>query len=254
MDQRTKEWFICRLGKITASEVVNLMKEHKEPMTEEELAEWKKANPKSRVTTKTVPFSDASYTYLNGKVMENYLPIHSKDITSKNIVEEYVEQHSFSNRATEWGVLMEDSARQRYSEEMGYEVIQVGFIPYPEFPNLAGGSPDGMIREEKGGIEIKCPFTLEKHLQHLLYKTPDELKENEPEYYWQCYMNMLVTECDFWDFISYNPYVSRSKQLKVLRIKRNEEEIKLLKERIALAVEYMREQMSKIDNIQTIIK
>jgi exodeoxyribonuclease (lambda-induced) len=254
MDQRTKEWFIARLGKITASEVANLMKEHKEPMTEEELAEWKKTNPKSRVTTKTVPFSDASYTYLNGKVMENYLPIRSKDITSINIVEEYIEQHAFSNRATEWGVLMEDSARGRYAEEMGYEIIQVGFVPYTKFPNLAGGSPDGMIREEKGGIEIKCPFTLEKHLQHLLYTTPEDLKENEPEYYWQVYMNMLVTECDFWDFISYNPYVSRSKQLKVLRIKRNEEEIKLLEERLSLAVDYIREQMNKIDKIQTIIK
>ena len=71
---------------------------------------------------------------------------------------------------------------------------------------------------------------------------------------YECYMNMLVTECDFWDFISYNPYVSRSKQLKVLRIKRNEEEIKLLEERLSLAVDYIREQMNKIDNIQTIIK
>ena len=254
MEQRTTEWMLARLGKITASEVSNLMKEHKEPMTEEELAAFKAANPKSRVTTKTVPFSDASYTYLNGKVMENYLPLGSSDVRSRNIVEEYIEQHSFSNRATEWGVMMEDSARDRYSETMGYEVLQVGFVPYEKYPNLAGASPDGMVREERGGLEIKCPFTLEKHLQHLLYEKPDDLKENEPEYYWQCYMNMLVTDCLFWDFVSFNPYVSRSKQLKVLRIPRDENEISLLAERIYLAVEYIRLQMDKINNMEMIIK
>ena len=230
------------------------MKDHKEPMTEEELAEWKKANPKSRVTTKTVPFSEATYTYLNGKVMENYLPLNSSDIRSRNIVDEYIEQHSFSNRATEWGTLMESDARDRYAETMGCEILEVGFIPYEQFPNLAGGSPDGLIREETGGIEIKCPFTLEKHLQHLLYEKQEDLKENEPEYYWQCIMNMLVTDCDFWDFISFNPYVSRSKQLKVLRINRNEEEFKELAHRIALAVEYIRNKMEQINNIETIIK
>lgn len=253
MEQRSNEWFKARLGKITASEVSVLMRDRKEPMTDEELAEWKAKNPKSRVTTKVVPFSDATFTYLNGKVMENYLPLTSEDIRSKNLVEEYIEQHSFSNRATEWGTLMEDSARLRYSEVMGCEVITVGFEPYKEFPNLAGASPDGMIREERGGIEIKCPFTLEKHLQHLLYEKPEDLKKNEPEYYWQCYMNMLVTGCDFWDFVSFNPYISRSKQLKVLRINRDETEIALLEERLALAVEYIREQMNKINHIEPII-
>ena len=254
MEQRSDEWYKARLGHITASEVAVLMKDRKEPMTDEELAAWKKENPKSRVTTKIVPFSDATFTYLNGKVMENYLPLHSTDIHSRNVVDEYIEQHSFSNRATEWGVVMEDSARQRYSEVMGYEVYEVGFVPYEKFPNLAGGSPDGLIREEKAGIEIKCPFTLEKHLQHLLYEKPEDLKENEPDYYWQCYMNMLVTDCEFWDFVSYNPYISRSKQLKVLRIRRDAEEIKILEERIVLAVEYIREQMQRLNTIEMIIK
>lgn len=254
MEQRTIEWYKARLGKLTASEIHVLMKDHKEPMTDDELAEWKKANPKSRVTTKTVPFSDATFTYLNSKVMENYLPLSSSDVRSMNIVEEFIEQHSFSNRATDWGTLMESDARQRYADTMGYEVFEVGFVPYKEYPNLAGGSPDGLIREETGGLEIKCPFTLEKHLQHLLYEKQEDLKENEPEYYWQCVMNMLVTDCSFWDFVSYNPYVSRSKQLKILRIKRNEADIKSLSARIALAVDYMKEKIELIDKIQIIIR
>lgn len=254
MDQRSNEWFRARLGHITSSEISVLMKDHKEAMTDDELAAFKEANPKSRVTTKMVPFSDATFTYLNRKVMEHYLPINSKDTYSQNCVDEYIEMHSMSNMATRYGTDIEPMARDRYAEVMGYEVYETGFVPYSKFPKLVGGSPDGVIRQEKGVIEIKSPFTLEKHLQHFLYEKPDDLKENEDEYYWQCVANIFFTETDFCDFISFCPYVSKSKQLKVLRIPRIEEEINLLSERIDIAVEYIRSQINKINNMQTIIK
>lgn len=247
-------WKRQRLGKITASEISCLLKNHKRAMTDEELAAFKAANPKSRVTTVEEPFSDASYTYLNRKVMENYLPLNSKSQDAINAVDEYIEEHSVQNAAMRWGSFWEDAARNRYAEAMGYEVIQVGFVPYKKYPNLMGVSPDGLLREEKGGVEIKSPFTLEKHLQYLMYQTPQDLKENSEEYYWQCYANMLVTDCDFWDFVSFNPYISLSKQLKILRIPRDESEIELLKSRIDLAVLYMKEKMQQLDNIKTIIK
>ena len=153
-----------------------------------------------------------------------------------------------------YGTLWEDSARERYAEEMGYEIEQVGFITYDRYPNLVGVSPDGLNKTENGGCEFKCPFTLEKHLQHLMYQTPQDLKENEEEYYWQCYANMLVTGREFWDFVSFNPYISYSKQLKVLRIHRDEDEINLLAGRIDLAVDYMRVKMQELDNIDKIIR
>lgn len=253
-EQRTMSWYIQRLGKISSSGIEALMKEHKETMTDEELAAFKAANPKSRVTTKVVPFSEASYTYLDTKVMENYLPLRSNDQLSKNIVEEYINDRQLHNKAVEYGTLMESAARERYAKAMGYEVYEVGFIPYNKYPNLVGGSPDGMVREEPAIIEVKCPWTLEKHLLHMLYEKPEDLLENEPIYYWQCIANMLFTDTEFCDFISYCPYVSLSKQLKVLRIPRPEEHIKLLSDRIDLAVLYMKEKMQQLDNIQTIIK
>ena len=254
MEQRSLEWQKVRLGKLTASEISVLIKDRKVAMTEEELAAFKAENPKSRVTTRVVPFSDATFTYLNRKVMENYLPLHSKGIDSINAVTEYIEQHSFSNRATEHGTFWESEARMRYAEIMGYEVFEVGFVPYEKYPNLVGASPDGLVREEKGGLEIKAPFTMEKHLQHLMYTTPEELKENEEEYYWQCVHNMLVTDCDFWDFVSFNPYISKSKQIKILRIPRNDHDINLLIDRIDLAVQYMKEKMQQLEEMQMIIK
>lgn len=253
MEQRTNEWFRARLGHITASECFVLTKDRKEPMTDEELAAYKAENPKSRVTTKTVPFSEATFTYLDRKVMENLLPLNSKSIEARNAVDDYIETHAVTNRAMEWGTLMEDEARNRYAREMSYEVFTMGFEPYDRYPNLVGGSPDGAIRQEDGIIEIKCPFQLEKHLQHVLYKTPADLKENEPEYYWQCVLNMLICDMQFCDFISYSPYVSKSKQLKVLRIPRIEEDFRLLRDRIELAVLYIKSRLEQLNIIPNII-
>lgn len=254
MEQKSIEWYEKRLGKLTASEIYLLMKDRKEPMTEEELAEFKKENPKSRTTTKTVPFSDATFSYLNLKVMERCLPLGSDDESDKNIVREYITQHNITNRAMEHGTLFESMARDMYADKMGYHVIEVGFVPYEKYPNSAGASPDGLIREEIGGIEIKSPFTLEKHMKHFLYQSPEELREEEPEYYWQCIMGMLTTGCEFWDFISFCPYVTGNRMMKILRIPRNVVEINLLEARIDLAVEYMNNKMFELDTTQTIIK
>jgi hypothetical protein len=43
-------------------------------MTDEELKAWKEANPKSRVTTKEVPFSTGTYSYIDEKIAEMYMP------------------------------------------------------------------------------------------------------------------------------------------------------------------------------------
>ena len=252
--QGTTEWHRERLGKISASEVYLLLKDRKEPMTVEELAEFRKENPKSRVTTKIVPFSDATFTYLDSKVMESLLPINSDRQEDINIVNDYIEQHDVANRAMNHGHYWEDEARKRYAQVMGYEVIEVGFVPYEKYPDYAGASPDGLLREVKGGLEIKSPFTLEKHLQHFLYQTQDDLKENEPQYYWQCVMGMLDTGCEFWDFVSFCPYIEYSKQLKVLRIHRRQDEMDLLDERIGLGVKYIQDKRFQLDITQTIIK
>ena len=94
MEQRSQEWQLARLGKLTASEIHVLMNDRTEKMTDEELEVFKASNPKSRVTTKKVPFNDTTFAYLNRKVMENYLPINSKSQEAINAVDEYIEQHA----------------------------------------------------------------------------------------------------------------------------------------------------------------
>lgn len=231
---------------MTASEIYLLLNNHKESMTDEELAAYKAANPKSRVTTKEVPFSDGTFTWLNRKVAEYYMPdeafLEDNDMRQVN------------SRAVQHGEFWEDEARNRYASEMSYEVYQVGFITMKDYEQFAGGSPDGMIREERGIIEIKCAWNPEVHQDYLLFEKPEDLKEYNIQYYVQCQMNMIVTDTLFCDFVAFDPRTSMSKQLKVLRIPKDVDMCNLLMERIALAKEYYRQRMEKLDNIQTIIK
>lgn len=242
--QRTNEWLLLRKGKITASQISCLLGNRKVPMTEEEIAALKVANPKSRVTTKEVPFSQASYTYLDGKIAERFM-------TDKSFLE-YQEQFCFENAAMRWGTFWEDTARAEYEKLMGVEVEDAPFIELDGFERFAGGSPDGIVKETNSIVEFKCPANPAIHLKHFLYSAPQDLKEDNEQYYAQCQYNMLCTEnylgkkVEFCDFVSFDSRTSADKQIKVLRLFPDEEMQKALLERTALAVEYEREQIRKI--------
>ncbi len=254
IEQRSLDWHKARLGFITASEFHNLMKNSKAevPMTEAEIEAYKTEHPKAKniPTTKKVevPFSEATYTYLNRKLMERYIPKDS------GTTDEYVELHDISNRAMNYGTDTESLARDTYAEIMGYEVMEVEFVPLKGYETICGASADGIVRNEKGGCEIKCPFAIEHHLEYMMLQSAADLLALKPEYYWQVRLNMLVWNLDWYDFISFCPYISKSKQMKVLRIFRDKEIDKEIFTRLDLATKYMIEKIEEINNIQMIIK
>lgn len=249
--QRTPEWYLARKARVTASECYVLLSNRKEPMTDEELKAYKESNPKSRVTTKEVPFSTGTFTYLDDKVGEMYMPDDS--------YLEYIEFCKYENAAMRWGTDWESKAREEYANATGYEVLDAPFIRLKGYEKFAGGSPDGIIRYEGGLIEIKCPYNPTVHLRHFLYEKPEDLKEDNLQYYVQCQFNMMVCSREFGqdytfcDFISYDPRTSKSKQLKVLRIPKDEEMQKELEARVALAVQYMAEKVKAINEASQII-
>ncbi len=249
--QRNRDWYLARKGKITASECYVLLNNSKVAMTEEELKVWKEQNPKSRITTKEVPFSSGTYTYLDEKIAEMYMP--------ENSFIEYMEECKFETKAMQWGTFWEEGARNRYQEALGYEVLDAPFIPLKGFENFAGGSPDGINRDVNGIIEIKCPYNPAVHMKHFLFTKPEDLKEDNLQYYVQTQYNMICvgqelgTEIDFCDFISYDPRTSKSKQLKVLRIPADKEMQGVLVERTELAVAYLREKIESINAMQSTI-
>lgn len=248
--QRTSDWYLSRKGKLTASEIYILLANHKEDMTEAELEQFKKDNPKSRVRTKEVPFSQGTFSYLDGKIAEQFMP--------DDAFLEYAEDCAPRSRAMDWGTLMEDSARVRYQNETENEVLDAPFIPLKGFDKFAGGSPDGIIRSG-GIIEIKCPFNPAVHLTHFLYEKAEDLKADNLQYYCQIQYNMICVEREtgneilFGDFVSYDPRISRSKQLKILRISKDVEVQNQLLERTKLAVEYFKEKINQINKSVKIV-
>lgn len=252
--QRSLEWQVQRLGMVTASEFSNLMKNSKQevPMTADEIEAYKEEHPRAKIIPSTkkveVAFSDATYTYLDRKVMERFIPKNT------GTCDEYIETHQVSNIAMRYGTDLEPMARNAYAEKMGYEVMEVEFIPLKGFETICGVSSDGIVRDEKGGIEIKAPFLIEHHLDYLLLENVGQLLETRPEYYWQMRLNMLAWDLDWYDFVSYCPYISPSKQLKILRMYRDREIDAEMLRRLSKARDYMFQQMKKLNNIQTIIK
>ncbi len=250
-EQRTPEWFLARRGKITASEVVMLTYSRRVdvPLTEAEIEIFRQEHPRAKIpeTKKEErPFSQMSFSYIDSKVAEVYM--------TANSYLEYIEQSNYETRAMRWGTEWEDTARQRYASEHEVEVLESPFINLKGYEMFAGGSPDGIIRHSDGIIEIKCPFNPAIHLRHCLMTKPEHLLEENAQYYMQCQFNMLVTQkhldmpITYCDFISFDPRISRSKAMKVLRIPANQEVQDMLLERTRLAIDYMRDRIQQIDD------
>lgn len=239
MEQRTKEWYLARKGKITASEAYVLLNNHKEQMNDDELAAYKAANPKSRTTTKEVPFSDSTFTYLKKKVAETYM-------TDNDFYEDVLAKQPF-NRAIDHGNLWESDARDTFSMLHKIKVEEVGFLPLDGFEDIAGGSPDGVIEdEEKAIIEIKCPWNSEVHQDHCLFKTGDDLKEYNLQYYVQMQFNMLVAGAKMGYFISFDPRLTLG-ALKTLVVQKDEEICETLLNRVEMAKDWMKQRNGELE-------
>jgi len=131
--------------------------------------------------------------------------------------------HIVTSRSLEWGIDNEPEAIKRYEDESGNKVDPVGFVPYGDF---AGGSPDGLVGKD-GIIEVKCPYNPGNHAKTLVTGlVPDQ-------YIFQVQGNMMATGRKWCDFISYDPRVQdESLKLKTIRVDRDDEIIKMIKERI----------------------
>lgn len=99
-------------------------------------------------------------------------------------------------RPMERGIDIEPEARRWYEMERGLDVREVGFCLTDD--GRFGCSPDGLVGEE-GGLELKCPL-LKTHVGYLTGP-----KEIPGEYKAQVHGCLIVTEREWWDFLSYAP-------------------------------------------------
>ena len=118
---------------------------------------------------------------------------------------------TYSNDDMARGVEQEPKARSTYEFVTGCSIVQVGF-------GMRDGvlaSPDG-LRGSEGGTEIKCVIPEVQIVTVKSGKMP-------PVHKAQVQGNMLVFECDWWDFISYSPLMPKPMFIK--RVMREEQYI-----------------------------
>jgi hypothetical protein len=213
--QKSQDWLKLRRGKFTASELYKLIGTGQKP---------------SKFGDRLEDWTDTAATYIKSKVAETFSD-QSQEITSVEM---------------RWGVEHEPVARAYYEGVFGEEVEEVGFILWPKDQNC-GCSPDGLVKGKHRGIEIKCPYNLEPHIEAFLIQNNDDFKAMKPMYYWQVMASMLFSGLSAWDFVSYHPYFHPDKRIVSIEILSDSEAFSILTERLLAAVKVRDELIRQIN-------
>lgn len=117
---------------------------------------------------------------------------------------------TYQNGAMQRGIELEGEARDMFGFDTGVAVEECGFVSHPTLPNT-GCSPDGLIGD-CGLLEIKCPASMQKHLEAL------RTGAHADEYRWQLVHQLLTTGRDWVDMVSYDPRFPDGLKLAVRRV------------------------------------
>ena len=183
-------WLLQRRGKITSSEVWKIFKGGR---------------------SKDVMFGEGAMTYIRSRVTEMQSGELKEELDAKSLA---------------WGKDNELDAKTHFEAITGFSVIYHGiscpkFYPYGDF---AGGSPDGEIIEPDAILELKCPYNEDIHTRRLLIKSVEQFKDEEPEAWNQCQMNMLTMGKKIGFFGSYDPRRKEEKlKMKIIKLSASEE-------------------------------
>lgn len=171
--------------------------------------------------------SDAQAIANNGKGLETLVfEKVAEKMTGKT-------KDQYTNEDIERGNELEALARNSYELETGIVAKQVGFIELSEW---IGCSPDGLIAED-GMLEIKCKNDA-NYVRYLFDKKID------PAHAWQMQMQMFVAERKWVDYVIFNP--NFQKGIQIVRVERNEEDIKKIAEGLKKGEEMAKEILAKI--------
>ena len=122
---------------------------------------------------------------------------------------------SFTSAAMQHGTETEPQARAFYEMETGNDVVEVGFVAHPKLV-MSGASPDGLVGDD-GLVEIKCPQPA-THIKTLTGGAIDR------KYRLQMVWQMVCTERDWCDFVSFCPSLPPEMQMHRQRVELDAEE------------------------------
>lgn len=116
------------------------------------------------------------------------------------------------------GIELEPEAVAAYEALTGDLVQSVGFLRHCELP--IGCSPDGIVGDYDGGLELKCPIA-STHWEYLRLAG-----EMPAEYVPQVTHSLFVTDLPWWDFASFHPAFPEPLRLYRVRVSRDKVDLK----------------------------
>lgn len=143
-------------------------------------------------------------------------------------------------KALEWGRVNEVAERAAYEFEANETILPGGFITNLE--GRVGASPDGLVKGKNKGLELKCPFSSETHVDSLLNGAIKDA------YITQVQWSMWVTGFDEWAFASFDPRM-KNHMIHIEVIKRDEEMMKLFNELVPQFIKEMDEKLRKLNAV-----
>lgn len=212
--QRTLDWHRQRLGKITGSEVADLMKHGR---------------------GKNEVWSQTAISYMLRKAAERCL---DPDFVANDEQFGYwLNVYNGQSKPMAYGSRMESVARSRYSVDVGSEITDVGSCVHPLYPFFAA-SPDGLVGAN-GVLELKCPSAENFARYKVFINSAEDLKNVRPDYYWQCLAEMSCTGRLFADFVAYSDVIEGC-PVHIVHIERPDEDIAEMHQRISDADEMIK--------------
>lgn len=126
---------------------------------------------------------------------------------------------AMTTRAMEHGVMYEPVAIESYERAVFNKVDRIPFVKHPTLNT--GGSPDGLVGDD-GIVEVKCPYQVVNHIRTMVRnEVPNDYKAQIQGYLW-------LTDREYCDYISYNPYINGPYQMHVIRVYRDQKYIDAL--------------------------
>lgn len=122
----------------------------------------------------------------------------------------------YVNADMQRGKTLEPQARIAYEFARGVSVSQVGFLRHTDL--MAGCSPDGVIGDFEGLVELKCPRSA-RHVEYL--RDGGIPREHMPQLLHQ----LWISGARYVDFASFDPNMPARLQLYVVRLERVEVEV-----------------------------
>ena len=132
------------------------------------------------------------------------------------------------------GIEMESEARQLF-EMLKYPVEQCAMV-YPDHTKDYHCSPDGILPDQKSGLEIKCP-SLPVAVEYL------DKADLPTAYKIQVQGSLMVTGYEHWYFMSYYPGL---KPL-IIQVERDEKLISIIREEVE---EFIKNLKDLVDRLQ----